>query len=134
MLGSMATFRIQLAPTTSAASDARAAVAAWLRDEGVGDAAADDVLMVVSELVSNSVRHATRSDDTELRLAVDRNGDAVRLTVHDDGTDGNVDLRRTETSGDRIGGFGLRLVAALATTWGVERDELGTVVWARLPL
>jgi anti-sigma regulatory factor (Ser/Thr protein kinase) len=134
MIGSMATVRIQLTPTARAAADARAAIGAWLRDERVDEAAADDILMVVSELVSNSVRHAMRSDDTAFWLSAERDDQAVRLMVHDDGTEGTVGLRRSETSGDRIGGFGLRLVAAVATAWGVERDELGTVVWARVPL
>jgi anti-sigma regulatory factor (Ser/Thr protein kinase) len=130
----MARLHIQLAPTLHAASEARAWIGGWLREERAGDDIADDVLTVVSELVTNSVRHATRSEATLLWLSAERDGDGVRLAVHDDGTSGCVEPRRSEISGDRIGGFGLQLVASLATTWGVERDGQGTLVWARLPL
>jgi anti-sigma regulatory factor (Ser/Thr protein kinase) len=130
----MPRLEIQLAPTLRAASDARAAVGGWLRDERARADVAGDVLTVVSELVTNSVRHATRSDENRLWLSAERDPDGVRLAVHDDGTGGRVEPRPPETSGDRIGGFGLQLVACLATTWGVERDERGTLVWARLPL
>ena len=130
----MARLRIQLAPTLRAASEARASVGGWLRDERAGGELAGDVLTVVSELVTNSVRHATRSEATVLWLSAERDGDGVRLAIHDDGTGGSVEPRPPEISGDRIGGFGLQLVASLATTWGVERDERGTLVWARLPL
>ena len=88
--------------------------------------------MVVSELVTNSVRHATRSDETTLWLIAECDEAGVRVAVHDDGTAGSVGPRPSETSGDRIGGFGLQLVHGLTTSWGVERDEQGTVVWARL--
>ena len=130
----MAALRIQLTPTTRAAAEARALVGAWLREEQARAAAAEDILMVVSELVTNSIRHARRSDDAAVWLSAERDADVVRVTVRDDGTTGTVGLRRSETTGDHIGGFGLRLVEAVANTWGVERDEQGTHVWARLPL
>ena len=130
----MAPLRIGLAPTLLAAADARAAVGRWLNNEHVCDEVVGDVLTVVSELVTNSVRHATRSDETMLWLSAERDGDGIRLAVHDDGTVGSVEPRRSETSGNRIGGFGLQLVADLASTWGVERDEQGTLVWACLRL
>lgn len=130
----MAALRIQLAPTLRAASHARAAVGGWLRDERAGNEITGDVLTVVSELVTNSVRHATRPDGTALWLSAEHDQDGLRIAVHDDGTSGSVEPRPAEISGDRVGGFGLQLVADLATSWGVERDERGTLVWARLPL
>ena len=37
------------------------------------------------------------------------------------------------SSEDDVGGFGLELVAHLASDWGVERDRHGTTVWLKLP-
>jgi anti-sigma regulatory factor (Ser/Thr protein kinase) len=130
----MAALRIELEATLRAAAEARAAVVAWLRDEHAGEAVVHDALVVVSELVTNSVRHAERPDEAVLLLSAERFDDSVRLAVHDDGTTGHVAPRPAETSGERLGGFGLQLVDRLATTWGVERDDGGTLVWARLAL
>jgi anti-sigma regulatory factor (Ser/Thr protein kinase) len=81
-----------------------------------------DVMLLVSELVTNAVRHA-RSDEFEVRLEVRR--DALRLEVHDEGA-GFVP--RIAPSGNGTGGYGLYIVDRLADRWGVERDP-GGVIW-----
>ena len=130
----VASLQIQLAPTTRAAAQARAAVSDWLHRHSAGATVVEIVLVVVSELVTNSVRHAASSVDAQLRLNAEVRDGAVRVEVHDEGTAGEVAQRASETSGDHIGGYGLQLVESLSTSWGVERDEHGTVVWAQLPL
>ena len=130
----VASLQIQLAPTARAAAQARAAVGDWLHGHRAGATVVEIVLVVVSELVTNSVRHAASSVDAGLRLSAEVRAGAVRVEVHDGGTAGTVALRPSETTGDHIGGYGLQLVDSLSTAWGVERDEHGTVVWAQLPL
>ena len=81
----------------------------------------DDVLLLVSELVTNSVRHS-KSDDIDVRIkSVDGH---IRVEVSDDGPGFNPDAPR----GD---GMGLMLVEKLADRWGLTSDDHFTV-WAEL--
>jgi anti-sigma regulatory factor (Ser/Thr protein kinase) len=124
---------VHLAATTAAAGQARSALRAWLQSHEATADGIDVALIVVSELVTNSVRHAAAAD-AELHLSARVLDDALRVQVRDGGTRGTVAPRTPQPSGDRIGGFGLQLVAAVALAWGVERDHEGTHVWAQLPL
>jgi anti-sigma regulatory factor (Ser/Thr protein kinase) len=81
-----------------------------------------DVMLLVSELVTNAVRHA-RGDEFEVRLEVRR--DALRLEVHDQGAGFQPKI---QPSDDGTGGYGLYIVEQLADRWGVERDS-GGVIW-----
>lgn len=84
-----------------------------------------DLMLLVSELVTNAVRHA-RSDRFEVRLDV--RSDTLRLEVHDEGEGFEP---RISPSDDGTGGYGLFIVDKLATRWGVERDA-GGVIWLEL--
>ncbi|HEV2813844.1 MAG TPA: ATP-binding protein [Solirubrobacteraceae bacterium] len=84
-----------------------------------------DLMLLVSELVTNAVRHA-RTDSFEVRLEV--KPDCLRLEVHDDG--GGFDPR-IAPSDDGSGGYGLYIVDRLADRWGVERDD-GGLIWLEL--
>lgn len=77
--------------------------------------------LLVSELVTNSVRHshAGSEDPVELRVAVF--ADRLRVEVSDHGTGFQ---RRVPTPERGSGsGWGLYLVDQLADRWGVDRDE-----------
>ena len=75
----------------------------------------DVARLLVSELVTNAVRHGA-GDEVTLALEVD---DArVRVEVHDAG--GQRPARR-EARGSE-GGYGLNLVATLAARWGADPD------------
>jgi len=86
----------------------------------------DDLRLLVSELVTNSVRHGgvTELDVVSLRLSIGER--VIRVEVEDPGP-GFV--RRSPTpSPDRTSGFGLVLVERLTSRWGV--DASGPVrVW-----
>jgi serine/threonine-protein kinase RsbW len=88
----------------------------------------DDVQLVVSELVTNSCVHADVPTGRSIRLLATVGDGALRLEVRDSGLDGAVALRTP--GGD--GGFGLHIVEALATRWGIDHSD-GTVVWCELP-
>jgi anti-sigma regulatory factor (Ser/Thr protein kinase) len=75
-----------------------------------------DVKLLVSELVTNSVKYGSDSHVT-LRIAVERR-DAVRVDVTDRGG-GFVPVR--ERSASDPGGWGLHLVQTLADHWGVAQ-------------
>jgi anti-sigma regulatory factor (Ser/Thr protein kinase) len=86
----------------------------------------DDALLCVSELVTNAV-HAGCS---KLRLELDLGESRLRVTVVDDAP--GLPTLRTAGPGDRSG-RGLRLVDALAGSWGVAPDGRSKAVWAELP-
>lgn len=81
----------------------------------------DDVLLVVSELVTNSVRHSESSD---IDVTVSTGDSRIRVEVSDDGPGFT-----TETvQGD---GMGLILVDKLSEAWGSQAGDRFTV-WAEL--
>lgn len=94
-------------------------------DEMVDEALAFDVRLLVSELVTNSVRHA-RAERELVRLAVTNRGQAVRVEVSDGG--GGFEPRARSKPRDEAGGWGLHLVDRLADRWGVETGRR-TRVW-----
>jgi anti-sigma regulatory factor (Ser/Thr protein kinase) len=123
------TLELSLAPTVAAPARARAALTAWLGQEPHDADLIEIALLLVSELVTNSVRHARISDDEPLRLNASLRATTLRLELWDNGTDGSVTRRAVERE---HGGFGLHLIARLCSTWGVERDAHGTTVWLEL--
>ena len=112
----------------AAAARARNAVAAWLGG-CVADSVLEDAVLLVSELVTNSARHASTPDGAAIRVRGARSDRVVRLHVLDRGQEGSVAIR--DPGEDELGGYGLRLVATLASDWGVRRG-LGTEVWFEL--
>ncbi|MEV5145909.1 ATP-binding protein [Streptomyces sp. NPDC052727] len=91
-------------------------------------AAAEDVLLVVSELVTNACLHAEGPD--ELLLACDNK--VIRLEVSDRGT--GQPAPRTPHRAGRPGGHGMFIVQRLCLDWGVVRapGTPGKTVWAEL--
>jgi anti-sigma regulatory factor (Ser/Thr protein kinase) len=122
---------ISLAASPDAVPRARAEVTAWLGQNSLDGRLIDDARLLVSELVTNCIRHARLIPDQLLRLTASLRAGMLRLELHDDGTDGTV-TRRTPQHHDGAGGFGLDLVAQLSRAWGVERNAHGTTVWLEL--
>ncbi|MEV5550229.1 ATP-binding protein [Streptomyces sp. NPDC052309] len=91
-------------------------------------AAAEDVLLVVSELVTNACLHAEGPD--ELWITCDRK--VIRLEVSDRGT--GQPAPRTPHRAGRPGGHGMFIVQRLCLDWGVIRTPgvAGKTVWAEL--
>ncbi|MEU4652815.1 ATP-binding protein [Streptomyces sp. NPDC023723] len=91
-------------------------------------AAAEDVLLVVSELVTNACLHAEGPD--ELWISCDRK--VIRLEVSDRGT--GQPAPRTPHRAGRPGGHGMFIVQRLCLDWGVVRSPgvAGKTVWAEL--
>jgi anti-sigma regulatory factor (Ser/Thr protein kinase) len=93
-----------------------------------GCPAADDVILLASEISANAVVHTRSGEDGGTFTVVVHPGDAViRVEVHDGGSDTAPDVR---AAGEQAGsGRGLGLVEALATRWGHLGDRDGRVVW-----
>jgi len=81
----------------------------------------EDVLLVVSELMSNSVR---RSESTEIDLKVEAQDGQIRIEVSDDGPGFTHETPRGE-------GMGLTIVEKLSERWGLVSGVRFTV-WAEL--
>lgn len=113
------------------AATARRAVGDDLRRHDIAKAAIDDVMLVVSELVGNAVLHTVAADGRQLRVSWDLEADAVVVRVFD----GTAELSLGQPAApDAPSGRGLTIVAALARNWGVQCDERGKQVWARVPV
>ncbi|MFF5313725.1 ATP-binding SpoIIE family protein phosphatase [Streptomyces massasporeus] len=104
---------------------ARTHVAALLRRWGIRDVTRDNVLLLVSELVTNAVRFA----EGPVTVRLIRAGHGLLCEVGDSGN-GRPRLRR----GDLLdnGGRGLSIVHRLTTRWGVRWTDTGKVVWAEV--
>ncbi|MEU6670182.1 ATP-binding protein [Streptomyces sp. NPDC046727] len=91
-------------------------------------AAAEDVLLVVSELVTNACLHAEGPE--EVVIACDNK--VIRLEVSDRGT--GQPAPRTPHRAGRPGGHGMFIVQRLCLDWGVVRTpgRSGKTVWAEL--
>ncbi|MGW5611340.1 ATP-binding protein [Streptomyces sp. NPDC003753] len=91
-------------------------------------AAAEDVLLVVSELVTNACLHAEGPE--ELWIACDNK--VLRIEVSDRGS--GQPAPRTPHRAGRPGGHGMFIVQRLCLDWGVVRTPgvAGKTVWAEL--
>jgi anti-sigma regulatory factor (Ser/Thr protein kinase) len=86
----------------------------------------ENTVLVVSEIVTNAIRHC--AGRTYLRLS--RNDDYVRIEVADPSP---VLPRLIEAGPEAERGRGLLIVSQLATRWGSTPRGSGKIVWADLP-
>lgn len=96
----------------------------WLLPKPVAEAAVD----VVSELVTNAVRHAR----SPMQLALELIGDELVVSVWDDGPGRPHLLPHRPGPSDR--GIGLHWVEALTSAWGWQDERGGKRVWAVVPV
>jgi len=123
------TFELALPCVPDSVGRARDAVGRLARE--LSDRRLGDLRLLVSEVVTNSVRHAGLTSDDTIRLHFSVHPGSVRVEVHDPGPGfipGPVQPDLTEP-----GGWGLFLVEQLAERWGVERGDT-TRVWFELDL
>lgn len=108
---------------------AREFVAAVAEDAYHDEAFAETLRLVVSEVVTNSVRHGQGGGDGCVELTVEAGPRRLRLEIADEGT--GFEPIPTLGREDRPGGWGLFLVDSLADRWGVEASP-GTRVWLEM--
>jgi RNA polymerase sigma-B factor len=106
---------------SSLAVPAQARVAVSQLIDGVPTARRADVLLLVSELVSNSVIHGHPPDAAEIEVTVSNQPGRVRVEVSDLGPGIEPDVSEFST------GWGLRLVELLSDRWGIGEPPGGRV-------
>ncbi|MDL5160559.1 ATP-binding protein [Actinomycetospora termitidis] len=97
---------------------------------GVGDQVREAAEIVVTELVTNSVEHATSASV----VSVERRDTTLLMTVRDYGVGHRIPEAPSwvapPTSSPR--GRGLAMVAAVSREWGIRRHPDGTTIWAEM--
>lgn len=120
---------IELDGDPDAPARGRHAVTDVLDGWGCDPDAREDLLLVVSELVTNAVVHGAEP----IVVTVLRTDERVRVEVTDGAGDSSPHSdRRTPNTADH--GRGLSVVTRLATAWGWRASPgRGKTVWAELP-
>ena len=93
-----------------------------------GDDLLDDVVLVVDELVGNSIRHTRTGDGGKVTVVLVAVDGVLRPEVTDDGADTRPHLIAEDPGGES--GRGLRIVEALSDKWGYRDSGRRTTVWA----
>lgn len=88
-----------------------------------------DAQLLVSELVTNAIRHAGLQGEDVITLVVEASDHALRIEVSDPGP--GFAPADPEPDPGRSSGWGLYLVRELSDRWGVERNA-PTRVWFEL--
>ncbi|MEU8132037.1 ATP-binding protein [Streptodolium elevatio] len=111
---------------------ARHRLIADLTDRGLPAVLVDDAALVLSELLSNALKHAHALPSGSVRAAwAVRPDDLLAIEVTDGG--GPTRPRQASPSLTARGGRGLSIIDALAADWGVRGSVDEVTVWALLP-
>ncbi|MER7955831.1 SpoIIE family protein phosphatase [Streptomyces sp. NPDC096030] len=110
--------------TPESAGQARKRAVNQLAEWGLAQEVIDDTALVVSELVTNSVRYA--KGPIQLRLI--RDGDSALVCEVTDGSSASPHLRRALDTDEN--GRGLFITAQLTQRWGVRPAGRGKTLWA----
>lgn len=114
--------QLTLPPAPASVAEARARVLDAVGQE-LPDVDRQTLQLLVSELVTNAIRHANCRQPLEVRARWD---DEVRVEVIDHG--GGFAPSPRSGGREEPGGFGLYLVGRLADRWGVDSNDI-TCVW-----
>ena len=96
----------------------------------VGELARERLALMVSELTTNSLRHAGLAAGDPIELQVTSDNGNLWVSVRDGGPGFTPPEHGPRSNG--AGGFGLAIVAALADRWGVKSSPNGCTVWCAL--
>lgn len=120
--------------SASSVAVARHTLKRWLADADLKPAreVVDDALLVVSELVANSVRHAQPLPGGDLLVSwqVDERGLVVSVTDGGSGTR----PRTVHAPSSALAGRGMAIVESLAVTWWSDRKQARSTVHAIVDL
>jgi anti-sigma regulatory factor (Ser/Thr protein kinase) len=120
-----ARLELQLERTVHAPALARAAVARRCDDLELGASLSQSLILLVSEVVSNAVRHSAGDPGAPIELVGVFASETIRITVTDAGDGFTPRPRDPARTHD---GYGLYLLEKVASGWGVE-SQGDTKVW-----
>jgi anti-sigma regulatory factor (Ser/Thr protein kinase) len=115
-------------PAPQAVAEARERVMA-LAEPFVDSARLSDLRLVISEVITNAVRHG---GDGDVLVAVTPKREFLCVQVTDTG-DGFAPRPRAYAP-EEDGGFGLFLIERLTRRWGLTREDSNTRVWFEFDL
>jgi anti-sigma regulatory factor (Ser/Thr protein kinase) len=122
-------YEVELAHDPDSAAEARRALGEV--SDHLSPRRLEDARLLVSELVTNAIRHAALVDGDLIRLIVVTGETALRIEVCDPGRGFDAAEPLPHPDPTQPSGWGLYLVRELSDRWGVERDG-GTRVWFEL--
>jgi anti-sigma regulatory factor (Ser/Thr protein kinase) len=111
-------------------SEVRALVFRHARDAGLSEARANDLVLAVSEVAANTLRH-TASDGT---LTIWHDQTEIVCEVHDEGTITDPLAGRRKPAPNANGGHGLWLVHQVCDLVELRSDTSGTTVRMHLSI
>jgi anti-sigma regulatory factor (Ser/Thr protein kinase) len=123
--GSPGPLRMELQRNVRAPAIARSAVSEQLLAVGIDGSLGQTIVLLVSEVVSNAVRHSAAPEEAAIALEARITEHSVRIAVTDAGEGFTPRQRDPERVGE---GYGLYLLEKASSRWGVARDG-GTTVW-----
>lgn len=115
--------RLLMPPAAGCLAELRRWARSWMEQHPTDGVDPESVVLSMTELVTNSIKHGAGPVDVEL------NGDSDNLVLIVSDTSEKMP-RRPETSLDTETGRGILIMESLATRWGVQ-PELGggKTVW-----
>lgn len=110
---------------------ARHAMAADLAAAGVPGDASQDAMLVLSELVTNAIKHAAPLPSGEITVRWQVRDDLLHIEITDGG--GGTRPQASVASLSSLGGRGLDIVRRVSAEWGVTQGQDSVTVWAEVP-
>jgi anti-sigma regulatory factor (Ser/Thr protein kinase) len=97
----------------------------------VPDEVCQDTMLVISELVSNAVKHAASLPGGNIRVSCSIGEECLRVEI----TDGGAVTRPNPAVATvfALGGRGLDIVRTICREWGVVQEDQSVTVWADVP-
>jgi anti-sigma regulatory factor (Ser/Thr protein kinase) len=108
---------------------ARELVRLVLRSNGAASSAADDTVLIISELVTNVVRYCDAALDPIAVITLSRLDASLQIEVHDPNP--SLPTHRMPDSGEEYG-RGLTIIDALSDRWGHDVTSEGKRMWCEL--
>ena len=124
------TSTVSVPHTRSSVGVARHAFADELLASGVGRPVLEDAVLVLSELLSNAIKHAAPLPGGSITIRWEIRPECLHLEI----TDGGALTRphAAAAAASAVGGRGLDIVRTVCSQWGVTEGEKSVTVWADL--
>jgi anti-sigma regulatory factor (Ser/Thr protein kinase) len=118
--------------SVESAGRVRAALESWLDHRGSAPEVVEDARLIATELVGNSIRHASPLDNGTVLVRWEAADSTLELSVCDGG--GATMPEQVDATPEALGGRGLVIVDALSSKWWVERTSHLHTVHVQLAL